>query len=427
MADNGKDIDWAAVVRQGVETQELDYKAAQDWVELSRAGRAKFARHAMALANTRGGYIVVGVGEDANGNPNQFTGLSEKQLKSFDPSAVGQTVNRYADPSVDFDIVRPEVDGRFYAIFVVRPFRELPHVCSDTCTDELQRGVFYIRTPDARSRAAYRASEVHELVQRALRNQRQLLGRMLRGILYEGGQALAADDEREFRKQLSLSQSMARTALGLRDVKSRPVLELAVYPDRFFPDRIPLRAIREAAATIYIPPRSGFPFATDENHSHATNHGFRCTNAAAATGTASPLFFWQFYDSGLLHYTVFLTTETEASAIPFTRLLDWIGAAVYAVAQLYSELALDEKLLTLNVTLENTENAVLEGVASESGGSAQCFIPEVRVVKQRTVADLLSGPATHAAKILRALADRFNADPAALTAAQGTLRSLLGE
>jgi predicted HTH transcriptional regulator len=35
----------------------------------------------MALANTRGGYIVVGVGEDANGNPLLHTGLTEKQAR----------------------------------------------------------------------------------------------------------------------------------------------------------------------------------------------------------------------------------------------------------------------------------------------------------------------------------------------------------
>ena len=50
-------MDWESIVKRGVESDELDYKAAQNWNKLSRTGRAKFARHCMALANTKGGYV----------------------------------------------------------------------------------------------------------------------------------------------------------------------------------------------------------------------------------------------------------------------------------------------------------------------------------------------------------------------------------
>ncbi|MFA6725003.1 MAG: ATP-binding protein, partial [Lentisphaeria bacterium] len=85
--------DWREVLFCGLENQQIDFKAAQDWNKIGRVGRAKFARHLMALANTLGGYLVIGVGEDPNGNPTLYTGLDEKQASSFDPSGVGQTVN----------------------------------------------------------------------------------------------------------------------------------------------------------------------------------------------------------------------------------------------------------------------------------------------------------------------------------------------
>ena len=49
-------MNWEDIIRRSVESDELDYKAAQNWNKLSRTGRAKFARHCMAMANTKGGY-----------------------------------------------------------------------------------------------------------------------------------------------------------------------------------------------------------------------------------------------------------------------------------------------------------------------------------------------------------------------------------
>ena len=179
------DTDWRSIICRGIESDELDYKAAQNWKNLPRAGKAKFVRHCIAMANTKGGYVVVGVGEDASGQPALFTGLTEEEAHSFDPTDVGNFINRFADPAVDFTLERPVVDGKRYVVFVIRRFRNLPHVCTSSCENELSLGTFYIRTQDASSRPAYRSSEIHALIQRTLRTQREMLGRMIRGILYE--------------------------------------------------------------------------------------------------------------------------------------------------------------------------------------------------------------------------------------------------
>ena len=138
-------LDWKSIIYLGIESEELDYKAAQDWGKLDRVGKSKFVRHCLAMANTRGGNIVVGVGEDKSGRPCLGTGVTEKQSKSFDPTAVGSFINRFADPAIDFDIERLTIDSKRYVIFVVRRFSTLPHVCSYNCDSELQQGVFYIQ------------------------------------------------------------------------------------------------------------------------------------------------------------------------------------------------------------------------------------------------------------------------------------------
>ena len=188
-------MDFEELIYRQVESDTLDYKAHQSWSAMSAAARGKFIRHLAAFANTHGGVLVVGVGEDSSGCPCDYTGLTEEETRSFDPTAVGAYINACVEPPIDFSLERPLVRGKRYAVFVVRPFTTLPHVCTRSVENELQSGVFYIRTRDASSRPAHRALEMHRLIQRALRNQRELLAKMLRGILYETRTLDASADE----------------------------------------------------------------------------------------------------------------------------------------------------------------------------------------------------------------------------------------
>ena len=125
------------LVYRAVESDTLDYKAAFCWTRMSRVQRAKIVRHCLALANTRGGHIVIGVGEDASGHPSVYQGLTREESRSFDPSTVGPFINHYVEPPIDFTIERPLIDGKRYAVFVIRPFRSLPHVCTCAIENEL--------------------------------------------------------------------------------------------------------------------------------------------------------------------------------------------------------------------------------------------------------------------------------------------------
>lgn len=405
MAVEHGEVDWREVVFRGIEDQQLDYKAGQDWTELSRAGKAKFARHVMALANTRGGYIVVGVGEDANGNPLLHTGLTERQARSFDPSTVGQTVNRYADPAVDFDIVRPEIDGVRYAVFVVKRFDDLPHVCCDACDIELQRGVFYIRTTDARSRAAFRASEMHDLIQRALRNQRQALGRLIRGVLYEGRSESAPDAQREFEQVFSRSQAAAREVFGTRELRQQLVLEVWCYPSVYQPNRFALGEVKQAAAHVILPPVSHFPFFENEGmRVYFANDALR--SHAPADMAEHRQAYWEFQGNGLFYYLLQLGAG-EARELSYPALARSVACALSTIGQLYAAVGVEDELLTMQVSVRNTEGAVMTGV-SGMPTPAPCSVPDVEVIKRRTVGDMVSDPVDHAVRVINELAERFN-------------------
>ena len=64
-----RSYDCAELVKRKVESDELDYKSAMSWQQMSRQEKGKIVRHLTAFANTRGGFLVIGVSEDASGIP----------------------------------------------------------------------------------------------------------------------------------------------------------------------------------------------------------------------------------------------------------------------------------------------------------------------------------------------------------------------
>ena len=391
------DIDWKSIICRGVESDELDYKAPQNWQKLPRAGKAKFVRHCLAMANTKGGYVVVGVGEDAAGQPAVFTGLTEEEAQSFDPTMVGSFINRYADPQIDFTIERPVVDGKRYAVFVIRRFSALPHVCSAGLEHELLQGVFYIRTADASSRPAYRSSEIHGIIQRAMRNQREQLGRMIRGLLYETHTSVAqtAEGESRFAEELAHSRSFFRKR---RAASGGPyfTIELTITPDEYIPERFTLSELRRQAEAAYdFRPNSNFIAPGDLREAYGTNVSLRF---AAETRV------WQLYQSGLFH---FIAAYPLKKSVDYRFLLDFSADAMQFAAGLYAGLGLDEQPLRIALSVNHVENLELK-IAGPASDRYFCRIPEISVTQTRTAADLASDAVSHAAKLLRSVCERFN-------------------
>ncbi len=399
--------DWRQIIYCGLENQQLDFKAAQDWNEIGRSGRAKFARHALALANTAGGYIVIGVGEDANGNPTLYTGMNEKQASSFDPSNVGQTINRYADPAVEFDLLKPILENRLYVVLVIYPFKNLPHICNDVCDDELQRGVFYIRTTDARSRAAYRSSELHGIIQRALRNQRQLLGRMLRGILYEDRQAAEPAAEEQFSDLLQIAGNNARTYLGNRTVREKPLFTAAIHLQQRR-NVLSLTDWRRQMDTLSRPGLTNFPWPRpnpQEQVIYASNNSLR---VRPKEDDAEQKYFLELFPYGLF-YSAVLLPELPGPGISGEALAQLCVVILALAGELFTQLGLGSELLTLSFNLHNTLELNLFPNDQSQQTRYRCHIHDIRVSKTRTAGDLEGGAAAGtAAQIYREIGERFN-------------------
>lgn len=401
---NYSETDWKNIVYRGVESEELDYKAAIDWQKLTRTGKSKFVRHCLAMANTKGGYIVVGVGEDSAGQPSLFTGLTPTQAKSFDPTIIGNFVNRYADPEIDLTVERPVIDGKRYAILVIRPFANIPHVCAYGLNEELQQGVFYIRTADAASRGAHRASEIHTIIQRALRNQRELLGRMIRGVLYENRDMPVESAASHFKEDSSNGKQYFLRRRKLDDDKKPALLmQLMICPAQYTKDRFTLSEIKRAANnSLSLLSESHFVTENDMNESYFSNVALR------SLPDSKPK-MWQIFKTGMFHYISYWPVPDKK--LEYQYILRFFAEAVCFLSRLYSELGYAEELLDITIMLNETEGITLNeapNIKSQKHTEYICRIPDIRIKLERSAADLASGHVEHTARIIKELCERFN-------------------
>lgn len=395
------DINWADLIYRGIESEELDYKAAQNWKTLRRSGKAKFVRHCLAMANTKGGYIVVGVGEDISGKPALYTGLNEEQAKSFDPTPVGNFINKHADPQINFTIERPVVDGKQYAVFAIQRFDDIPHICSQGCEHELLQGVFYIRTVDASSRPAYRASEIHNIVRRSLRNQRETLGRMIRGILYEDRQTQGDENLNRFKEQLNHSRALFQRKK--HPVPNNVIIEISITPTSYIENRFSLSELKKSCLnSLYIASENSFISKRELAEAYSSNVSLRCL-------PQEQLKLWQMFQTGFFHYR--FQPITEENVIHYPELVRLVSEAIFFFGQFYDDLGFDEELLDITFSLENVEDVLLDQAPAERNNKLTeycCRIPEIKYSMRRTAIDLASGDVDHAVKVICELSDRFN-------------------
>ena len=393
---------WEEIVFRGVESDHLDYKSHQSWNLMSAAARGKFVRHLAAFANTDGGYLVVGVSEDASGSPTLRTGLTEEESRSFDPSAVGAYVNRCIEPAIDFTLERPIVRGKRYAIFAVRPFKELPHVCCRTVDNELQDGVFYIRTPDASSRPAHRAGELHQLIRRALRNQREMLANVIRGILYENNRT-TEDNESDIFADSAVYFKRRRMPAGVA-----PLLQISIAAEGPVSGEFTGKEIKRAIERA-VCPDSSFIFRSDIPFCNPASRALRRLDEKA------PRMFQLFY-SGAFHYIAI--PASPDGVWPLETVEKFFADAAGFIGSYYSNLLAGDKIFSITLECSRLDDLAV------SGRNGEIYKPrqhDALLSFSRRGDDLASAPAACAERMLRCITDAFLIPESELSASSGNI------
>lgn len=141
------------------ELDELDFKA--EWIE-----KGHLAKTMLAMANSRGGIIIIGVKEENDGTINPIGVLEFK-----DKAVVNNEISKYIPPELDYEIFDYSYDTSEYEAVQNKKFQllivhdtpnRLPFI-SRNATNNLEKDTIYIRRGTKCEKAS--ASEIEKLLE----------------------------------------------------------------------------------------------------------------------------------------------------------------------------------------------------------------------------------------------------------------------
>jgi DNA-binding response OmpR family regulator len=157
-----------ALLKMGTETQTLDYK--EDLDLSSKVGRASLAKDVIAMANSGGGVLVIGVAERT---PGEFepVGLSEQRLKLFETSLINKAIRGFISPHIAITSRRVHMRSKTFIFIEVPESDYLAMAARQNEEADLYLGRIYSRTHAAESAELHVSADVQKIIDRLVWNQ----------------------------------------------------------------------------------------------------------------------------------------------------------------------------------------------------------------------------------------------------------------
>jgi hypothetical protein len=166
--------DLIELILRGRESRRVEMKASLDFSR--KTVKAKLAKAAMGMANTRdGGIVILGMKELGEG---QFEpqGMDPGHLLTFDQDRVSSSVMEYAAPYVELAVRRvvgdnhPSLGDKVFVVLDVLEFAEMPVICKRSYQNEgVREGAVYVRSFERyETREVQTEGEMRELLDLAI-------------------------------------------------------------------------------------------------------------------------------------------------------------------------------------------------------------------------------------------------------------------
>jgi len=168
--------EYLRLIYTGHERRDVDYKRDMPW---DKATKYRIIKDILSFANYGGGYLVIGVAERDEGLGFDFTGVCSDNQKSWEVTAVSQSVNEYAEPAIDVSVV-PITDDKkqvCFVLLVIPSHGTTPHICKRDKNDHsgvllLRKCALYYRTSNKSCEEISNVTDFRSLIRRCSVNDR---------------------------------------------------------------------------------------------------------------------------------------------------------------------------------------------------------------------------------------------------------------
>jgi len=445
-------IDIPALVARGYESKDLDYKGPMAWDEKNKKACCDIVKDCLAMANTEGGYLVIGVSEDSSSFV--LDGLSEDQARTWETTRLNNFLKNYADPPINTTMKSEVVDGHRIVVIAIPRFDEVPHVCKKDFPKVLHTATFYVRTDANASEPLGTAADAHALIEHAVRVRSDQLLQAMQLVLRSGTSSPSVDDTDQYALQITAARDRLRE-LASTDYRARvgreydetPIMHTIIYPSGFDPERLPLEELQSIVRNArFTPPSQHSPFLFPDAppFSRISFGDDYIELYDPELAISSPVLgYWRLYRSGLLFHslniymgsmrsgTLYFNGVQEripSEAVSMRWLAEAPGLAADCLVRLLRQFTDDTDTVTLQIEVANVDGIglVQDLMTLPEGGEYVCQISTIPATKSASLSEWRASYINFASEISRNMLLRFQYQYLSRKRIEENLESIFG-
>ncbi len=348
------------IIERNCESKSLDYKGPLSWDSKDKKSCCELVKDIIAIANTEGGYIVIGVAEKDEGF--ELVGVSAEQAGTYESTALCQFLQRYADPPINVQIKKTSHEGKNFVVLEIPRFKDTPHICQKDYPDVLSDRALYVRSDSNESAPIKSSSDFRALIETAIRNRADSLLSSFRAILTSSAPlAESVGRPREqFKPQLEAARRRFDEKYPYKEKNYSFFVETVFQPQSFDQYRFRSAALKAAAQGASVS-FTGWPFIfihyNREECLSFTDDGIEGTIEWQDFAKHDAFDFWRFNESGLF-YKKELTgmSGSEPPSVSAQDTVRYFAEAIYCMTRLFEGLFDDSEYMTFCATFLGTRN-----------------------------------------------------------------------
>jgi hypothetical protein len=427
-----------AILLRGYESKDLDYKGPGEWDEGEKKACCELVKDVLGMANTKGGFVVIGVSEGPGGF--SWDGLTPEQARTWDTTRFNRFLQNYSDPPINALLRKVSYESKAFVIIEVPQFSDTPHICQKEFRGVLTARTLYVRTDNNETAPIRSSADFRAVVEQATRNRSDALLTAVRSILVGGvrpqspTKPFARD---QFMRQRSDAVAKFEAQNPYKDKAYTGFREACFFPEQFEEAWLRLDQLRDAAERAHVD-FTGWPFLFIHRNrpevTYAVQNGLETLVATRDFAGNDMLDFWRFQQSGFFYQRRLMWEDTRKdragarlSVADFGATAAYAGEAVYCLTRLYDGLLGDDEEVSFVTRLWGTQDrrlTSLDGRRAPLWASYVCRIPDIEVEERHSMADWRAGMVDHAVSLAKEVFLRFNWERPNLEAARQIIQKM---